>query len=152
MNALSTITILPENKREIESFKLKVLSELKSGTYYILDVAARFKAIETVLKEIQSDKEFKDMAVNEAAKYGKVAEIKGHKIEVAELGVKYDFSECGDSKLKEIESEINRLTEQKKARENWLKTLKETMPNEDGEPCNPPAKTSTTGIKITLAK
>jgi hypothetical protein len=37
-----------------------------------------------------------------------------------------------------------------KARQEWLKGLKEPMPNEDGEICVPPSKSSTTGIKITL--
>lgn len=152
MKALSTITIMPETKGEIELFKSKVITELESGMYDPLEIAIRFKAMEQLLKEIQSDKTFKELSVGEAEKYGKSTTVKGAKIEIAELGVKYDYSGCGDSQLNQLESEIKRLTEQKKARENWLKSLSGEMPNEDGEVCSPPVKTSTTGIKITLAK
>ena len=153
MNALSTITIMPETKGEIEMFKSKVIDELKSGNYCPLDIAIRFKAMENLIKEIQADKDFKELTTNEAAKHGKLAEIRGCKIETAEMGVKYDFSGCGDSELEQLESKLKLITEQKNARENWLKSFKDVAINEEtGEIINPPVKSSTTGIKITLAK
>lgn len=48
----------------------------------------------------------------------------GVELSPAELGVKYDFAICQDSEFDSLDAQIKALTALKKARENFLKTIK----------------------------
>lgn len=95
---------------------------------------------EETIKEIESSPERK--------------EFFGYKIEVAEAGVQYDYSKCGDPKMNELLSKMEDLKEEIKARETFLKGIKdrENIVTEDGEivTVRPPSRKSTTSTKFTL--
>lgn len=150
--ATSTLALMPNTKQEILTFSEKLKEELQSGYVNPLDLLRGQKAIEKVFANIKED--LTKATREEAEKYGKSFEYKGSKIELAEVGVKYDYSECGDYELNEILEQIAKLEEKKKAREAFLKTLKEPMQiiTKDGEPIEvyPPKKSSTSSIKITI--
>ena len=85
----------------------------------------------------------------------KTFELFGNKIEKAELGVKYDFSNCGDPVLSELDSQIKDLTRLKKEREDMIKHIHGSLHvtvEETGEMVEifAPLKTSTSGIKVFL--
>ena len=149
--SISYINVLPTTKEQIKSCKEDVITSLESEEYDVISAAIQFKAIEKLIKDIQSDVRFKDLSVLVAENNGKNYEYCNAKVEVSELGVKYDFSDCGDSILEGLEMEMNQIKHKINARQDWLKSLKESTPDVDtGELCNPPIRTSTTGIKITL--
>ena len=152
MNAISEINRMPATKAQIEVFKNMVIEELYSGQYDILEIAIKLKALENTIKEILSDNRYKDITVNELEKHPKGKALYNNaELQVCETGVKYDYSNCNDTVLKDLSNEINRLTELKKARENWLKSIDAGTPDQQtGEILNPPAKKSVTNIKITL--
>lgn len=100
------------------------------------------------------DKEIDEAVREEAEKFGeKSFKLEGAKIELAEVGVKYDYSKSPlwieyDKRHKEIE-------EIKKDHEKFLKSLKEPMTMVDentGETIKlyPPAKSSKSSVKVIL--
>jgi hypothetical protein len=103
MTALSNILQLPENKKEIQVFKNMVINELDSGEYDSVDIAIRFKALETLLKEIQKDSIFKELTVEQAEKNGDTYQYKNAKsVQIVEAGTKYDFDNCEDDVLNDM--------------------------------------------------
>ena len=78
----------------------------------------------------------------------------GAKVEVAESGVKYDYST--NEQWKELESQIKPLKEAQKAIEDQIKMAtkvgKSFVDENTGELISPVTKTSTTTPKITLSK
>lgn len=98
------------------------------------------------------------VAADEAAKFGqKSFNYHGAKIELAELATKYKYDNCNYPPFIRANEKAKEASEAVKASEAWLKSLKgktEFIDPETGEICEvlPPVKTSTTGIKITLAK
>lgn len=156
MNTLSTLTLLPSTKKEIQIFVEKAKEEILAGNEDALKIEVQLKAFEEIIKFLRNDKEIKENALIEVEKYpNKSFDLYGATIQKTELGTKYNFSECNDLDLIKIDKKIELLKEEKKKKELFLKTLtKETsiVDNETGEVLNffPPSKKSTTGIKITL--
>ena len=100
------------------------------------------------------DDELMNPALNDMDKWqGGKAEMIGMKLELAETGVKYDYSL--NAKWNEITAEIDALNEKRKKMEAFIKTL-ETMKTEvdpvTGEMIEwvPAPKSSTTTIKRTI--
>lgn len=108
--------------------------------------------------KIPEDKEFVDMVRDEVAKFGKTATTnRGVKIELAETGTSYDFSECNDPELVELEAEAASVAEKVKQRREFLKIVPPTgmdIITKDGEAVTvyPPAKSSKSSYKVTLPK
>jgi hypothetical protein len=134
----------------------ELVRQLQDDEISALDVKIALKQMEVAIEQVK--KVADRMAADEAAKYAEKSFVyRGARIELAELGTKYDFSPCGYPPLQRIESSMKEYGEQAKAAQNWLKSIKgktEYIDPETGEVCEvyPPIKTSTTGIKITLAK
>ena len=83
--------------------------------------------------------------------------FKGATFDVKEAGIKYDFSKCEDVIWNDIDKKMQMLTERKKEREAFLKSLKERFTYVDestGEIITlyPPQKKSTTTYAITWSK
>jgi hypothetical protein len=152
-SATSSLSILPSNKEQIELFSSKLISELENGEVNPLELLRHQKCIEKVFDKIKET--LTKMAREEAEKYGsKQFDFKGVKIELAEVGVKYDYSNCNDFVLGQLTESVETFTEMKKQREVMLKSLKEPMNliSEDGVPYTvyPPTKTSTSSIKVSV--
>lgn len=152
--AISQITVFNTSKAGIEKYVKQCIQGVEGGILPPLHMAIYLKTMEKIIEGIQNG--IKESALAEAEKYEKNFEFHGAKIEVAELGTKYDYANCGDSVWANLDGQIKKLSEEKKQRETFLKTLKEpvAMANKasGGEiiNINPPIKSSTTGIKITI--
>ena len=97
----------------------------------------------------------KDLQLTEAQKYGaKSFDFGGAKIEVSELGTKYNYSVCNDSEINDLMKEMDFLKAKIKARETFLKAITDKLEvvvnGEEVVTLYPPNKSSTTGLKITL--
>lgn len=134
----------------------ELVLRLQNDEINALDVKIALKQMEQSIEQVK--KVADRMAADEAAKYGqKSFAYKGATIELAELGTKYIYDGCGYPVLKRITASKEEAIEAEKAAQNWLKSIKgktDFIDPETGEVCEvyPPIKTSTTGIKITLAK
>ncbi len=136
--------------------QIAVEAVLETGN--VLDVAESLSAMEDFIKSIKADKRFTDYVRDEAAKFGKLfTSQSGAKIELAEVGSKYDFSLCNDPELQESENHLIFYEKEVKDRKEFLKTIPSAgldIITKDGEPIKiyPPSKTSTSSYKVTLSK
>ena len=152
-NAISQLTIFNTSKTGIEKYVNQCIHEVEAGILEPLHMAVYLKTMEKIVEGIQ--KGIKEAALTEAQKYEKSFDFHGARIEQTELGTKYDYSTCQDIAWNKLDEEIKLLSEKKKQREAFLKTVKDGMTlveEETGETWKvfPPLKTSTTGIKITI--
>lgn len=150
--AISVINLTPTTKEQAETFATKLIDEVMRGDVNPLELHVKMNAMQKSLDIVK--KAIADQVLSEASKYGaKKFETMGAEIAICELGTKYNFENCGDSEWEKINNEINELQEKKKERENFLKTITPSVKVADantGEMINPPIKSSTTGIKVTL--
>jgi len=124
-----------------------------------LPAAEALSAMETFVKEVKGNKQYIDFVRDEISKYGKVANTpSGTKLELAEVGTKYDFEKCEDRKLVSLAAKIAELEEEFSKRKDFLKTVPISgmlvTDEETGETYKvyPPSKTSTSSYKVTIAK
>lgn len=153
MNAISTLTILPKSKTEIDNYVGLVKEDILSGYINPLESAIMLKSFEEIVKALRQDDDIKAYIDSEADKYGsKNIEFHGAKICVSDR-TSYDYANCNDSVWSELNDKLNQLKSEIKGRENWLKTLKNQTPDYNtGELINPPATSYSKIISITLKK
>ena len=139
---------------ELESF-FYVSNVLESGR--ILDAAKAIAQMEELIKQIKGNKDLKEAIRDEVAKYGREYKNDTVKIELAAVGTKYDFSNCGDTELTDLYATQEQVKGLVEAREKFLKTLPLSgldIITPDGEPVHvyPPSKSSTSSYKVTIAR
>jgi hypothetical protein len=130
------------------------INALENGTVNPLDLALVFKTVEAVQKQV-SDK-LKEHALAEAGKYEKTFSYLGNEITLSDnLGVKYDYSNCGHREYDEIVRQLEPLLKRKAEIEKELQAMKSKrteLNTETGEYYDvfPPVKKSSTNIVISL--
>lgn len=155
MEAISVINLMPSGKESLDFFIKKVVNEVKCGNENPLSLAVKLKYIELSLDAIREG--IQDEMLKEHSKHGaKSIDLFGFKIEQAEVGVKYDFSNCGDEWLVAYEEEAKILDEKIKKRKEYLKAIQGHEQLVDGEGVvtvvTPPIKSSKTSLKFTLKR
>ncbi|MCW8311447.1 hypothetical protein K7A41_09450 [Sphingobacterium sp. InxBP1] len=65
-------------------------------------------------------------------------------------GVSYDFTNCDDSEWNSLTEQINTLTEKRKEREKFLKTITKPIFDENGVQINPPIHKGKLGLAVTI--
>lgn len=124
----------------------------------IIEAVETIAKMENLIKEIKASPEFKDYVRSEIEKYGKeITSNNGVKIELAEVATKYDFTQCNDSILSELEFKFSHLEDEIKKRKDFLKGLPREgvdIIDHDGEVKRlfPPSKSSTSSYKVSIAK
>jgi hypothetical protein len=151
---------LPSINNQLTKTQLNIIAEdsvtklIDSG--YILESIEAFTKMEYLIKEIKSNKNFIDFARDEISKYGKnyITET-GTKIELAEVGVKYDFSYCGDIVLLKLLKEQETLENAIKERKEFLKHLPqsgtEVLFEDEVIKVYPASKSSSSSLKTTIS-
>jgi hypothetical protein len=149
-NALSTLSTLPENKQQLTDFKANLKNAILSGVKDGLEIKKLHKVLEEILKTFK-EPEVVEMIESEADKYHeKSFEYIGAKFQKRN-NTKYDFSVCEDSELIQLEQQEKLVKTNLKARQDFLKGLKENYINQEtGEVIKPPAKTTSEILAITL--
>jgi hypothetical protein len=127
------------------------------------------KCIEEVVKQLTSMPAYKAIVLDDAEKHGKSFQYHNAKVDIREVGVKYDYSGCGSSILAELYRKQEAINDEIKEWEAYLKAIpasgvvnfvQKRYENPDGsvviestgevETHYPPAKTSTTSVAVTL--
>ena len=148
---LDILRTFPQSKVDIQALACDWTNQILEGNSDPIKVAIQIKAIQTVLDQVNAG--IKDYVLSESEKYeGKTFTKEGAKIEVSDMGVKYDYSTCGDPTWDELNRKITELTTRRKAREEFLKVIPEngSVDPETGSIFHRPARTATRGIKITI--
>ena len=153
---------LPELTTKITKSDIKTISNnmvadiLNNG--HIIESADTLNKMETLIKEIKSNPDWIDYLREQVAMNGaSVITSSGTKLELAEVGIKYDFSKCGDEMLNDLLAEQERIDELVKERQTFLKTIPVSgidVVTISGELVKlyPPSRSSTSSIKTTIAK
>ena len=153
---------LPVISNELTKSQIKIVAEtcvqqlIDNGT--VIESADAVAKMELLIKEIRANKDYVEAVRDEVTKFGKsVTTASGTKIELAEVGIKYDFSVCNDSVLNQLETSITELELMLKERKDFLKTVSVgglDMVTPEGELIRvyPPSKTSTSSFKSTIQK
>lgn len=112
-------------------------------------LTALLESLDGALKRLKQD------AVDELHKYpkGQQVTVNGADIQLKEAGVRYDYSNCGDTILLDMINERDELDNRIKDRQKFLRSIKDVemvVDTRTGELCElrPPTKTSTTTFTI----
>lgn len=150
--AISTITIFPSNDAELKTYISTIKAEILSGSVDPLLALKQLKFVEKTIDNLLKDAELDSLFIEEVEKYGKTTDHLGAKFSIQEVGVKYNYADCGDSEYSELVSSKKRLDDKIKDREGFLKAVPEDgMVNpETGEMIYRATKTSTTKVVVRL--
>jgi hypothetical protein len=152
----------------VEKVADKLYMDVLEGRTSAINLVEMLKFVETVgsvvkgKSDLNGENKFVDLVRDEIARNsddGKSCSSKyGTKLELAETGVKYDFTACADPEWDDLDKQMDALKEKIKAREKFLKTIGDrgmTLLDEGtGEikKLFPPIKTSSSSFKQTLLK
>jgi hypothetical protein len=143
-------------KEERSQLVREIFDEVLNGRINPLELHLRLKSAEEVIKQLTGLEPYKAILLDECLKHGKSFNYQTAKIDIREVGVKYDYSGCGNSKLaalynlqKDIEAEIKSFETYHKGLPAIGLSVVDTGSGEL-ETHYPPAKTSTTSVAVTL--
>lgn len=141
------------SKSSMPEISKAIIQSVKDGWEDALTLSAKLDFVSKICSEARND--LKEMVLTDIQN-GKSAI--GYKVEIAEVGVTYDYSNCNDNEIVDLYKKMDDIKEKIKKREKFLKLLPATGfeyvdPN-SGEIIKlyPPAKKSTTSPKFTLQK
>lgn len=158
MKEIALLSQFPTSKTEQKEMVDLMVEALKTGNENPLRIEAAMANIEAVVKEYRGNKEVKEILLDEVRKYPKsIAEIYNATFQEKEVGVKYDFSQCGHVRYNELVEQIAALTEQKKQIEAEIKAHKDMFIYTDIETgesyeVNPPKRTASCQAVVTIKK
>ena len=146
-----TLQDLKPTKTDIKIATDMLIQQVDNGEVNPIDAALQLKVLEEFVKDARE--KLNKYTIDELYKHqsGKV-NIYDAKIEIAETGVKYDYST--DIVWQRLKQENEATASALKTREELLKKIPSgsQLVDEDGEVATGPTKISTTSYKITLAK
>lgn len=152
---MGVIRLLPSKSSEIAVFAHQLIRSVREGNTNPLELHVALKALELLSKEVRE--QIEENTLIEASKYSeKKFNAYGAIVERGEVGTTYNYEMSGDSQWESLDAQIKTLTEKKKERETFLRSLKDpitTLNEETGEveQIKPPTKRSKEGIKIYIA-
>lgn len=153
--------MLPQIGAGLTKNQIKIIAEnsinelLETGR--ILEAAEALSIMEKFIEEVRSSKTFVDYVRDEVSKNGKeITNSSGAKIELSEVGTKYDFSRCQDPILLQLQAKFEGAKAMLEERKAYLKAIPfsgvEVLIEDEIIRLFPPSKTSSSTYKITLAK
>jgi len=156
----TTLPILSDwlpSKKEIRRLTEEMVHPVLNGEMSSERAIVVIRALKNAIEDAEDI--IKETVINDLHKYARneVVKVLGAEIKLKEMGVKYEYSSCNDGEWNTLDKAIKELTEQRKARENFLKSLvkKEIIVDEATGEVNevhPPKKISTTSFSILYSK
>lgn len=150
------VSLFETTKEQRQSFCIDLVSRLEGGEVDPLKVHLQVKSMEDIIKQLNDNTVYKSMLLDAAEKHGKKFTFQNAEFSIKEVGVKYDYSQCNDPVLAELEQESARIGEALKARQNFLQTAPQSgltiVIEATGEAATvyPPSKSSTTSVAVSL--
>src|SRR5690606_40183557 len=116
MSAPSILSLFETTKEQRKLFVVKVVEALESGSVDPMKIHLQAKCMESIIKDLNANKAYKDHVLDAAQRYGaKSFDFNNSKVEIKEVGVKYDFSKCGDPVLESLYAKQAEIDAQVKA-------------------------------------
>lgn len=156
-NNIIRLDSIPTTKEGIGIMASDMVSAMTEGEVDPLSTIVKARALAEAVKAFLDDKEVKDIVTKEIEKNGKSATWNGATLTLKEVGVKYDYSGTNDPVLASLYERRDKIAQEIKDREAFLKAIKPKFPYVDidtGElyELNPPVKTSTSSYVVSFAK
>ena len=154
--ALSLLGMFETTKDQRRLFVDQVVQTVAEGNVDPLKVHLQIKCTEEMIKAIKSSKEYSEAVLDEAQKHGKSFDYRNSKLQIKEVGTKYDYSVCQDPEHTELLAKFEQAKADLEQREKLLKSLpasgQQVVNEETGETYKiyPPLKSSTTSVSVTL--
>lgn len=126
MEALATISQLPETRAEAKIFASYAVEEIVNGDNDPVRIFAKLRVIGDAIKDILDAAIVQKVVSEEVEKYKGECVINGNKISVQSRKT-YDFASCGYSEWEMLDAEIKGLSDRKKQIETMLKSLSNPM-------------------------
>lgn len=161
MNALQQINKTIQGKSDIEAYaSAQISAALEEGEIPVLELRRRAVMLSEFSKRLIADDTLREACITELEKYGSREDVTlcGAKFRIKETGVSYDYEACGDPVYARLLQEKEAIDAKLKEREKFLQHLPvegvETIDEETGEITRiyPPARTSKTGVQVTLPR
>ena len=157
-NELTTTSILSlfeTTKEQRQSFALGIIDALQAGEVDPLKVHLQVKCMESIIKLLNENTIYKQSILEAAEKHGqKSFEYMNSKVEIKEMGTKYDYSQCGDPIYRRLFDQKEFVDSEVKVREKFLQTVPakgmELVIEDEVVTVYPPSRSSTTSVAITL--
>ena len=151
--------ILLANPTSVAEMVANAKSVVLSGDIDPLTAYINIQKMAKAIDEYGKDKDIRRVTLNALELYGQKTVTKGDaKLEIAEVGTRYDFAATNDPKIAELYAMKKALDAEIKEREAYLKALPssgvQVVDADSGEvnTLYPPVKSSTTWIRTTFAK
>jgi len=164
----SILSLFDATKSELNSFVDGVMNAVQEGQADAVKVLCHLKKMEAVIgtftdknektnKRADVAKLFSSYVLDGAKQYpGKSFEAFGAKFEEKEVGSKWDYSQCNDTELAELETKSKEASDALKERQKYLQNLPaagiETLDKSTGDMVMiyKPSKSSTTALTVSL--
>jgi hypothetical protein len=155
LTTINILSLFETNKAQRASFVNDVVDRLESGSINPLNVHLQVKAMEDVVKLLNDNKVYKSIVLDAAEKNGKKFSYQSAEFSTREVGVKYDYSQCNDTELNDLQQQAEAINAKLKTRQEFIKSLPIEgidVITTEGEVTRiyPPAKSSTTSVVVTL--
>lgn len=143
-------------KEERTAVVREIFQEVLEGRINPMELHIRMKCLEEVVKQLTSMPAYKAIVLDDAEKHGKSFQYHNAKVDIREVGVKYDYSVCGSSALAELYEKQDSINDSIKELESYHKGLPTSgitvvlASTGEVETHYPPVKTSTTSVAVTL--
>jgi hypothetical protein len=152
----SILSLFQTDKAQRATFVSDIIARLEEGSAKPLEVHLQAKAMIEIAEALIADSNYREILLDEATKHGKSFDYQNAKFSIREVGTKYDYSQCGDLMLAELQDRSERANIALKARQDFLKVVPTSgvlfTDEITGETYKiyPPSKSSTTSVTVTL--
>ena len=153
ISSTSLLSLFETTKSQRASFLSGIKDAAINGDAKPLNILLQAKCMAEIAKEICDDKDLKELYLSEGEKEGKSFTYLNANFSKSEVGVKYDYSKCGDTILEDLQAQVAALNEDIKARQKLLQAIpegKEMADPENGNMLCRPSKSSTTQYIVKL--
>ena len=157
MNDLTKMAY-PVTKADQADWAEKIAMPLFEGEVDPLEFAVKIAGLKAALDEVTKNKEVKDVIIREISKSGKSDTRLGARLDIRELGVRYDYSGCGDPQMDALLAQQAELEKKLKERMEFLKHVpyegQDFLDPDTGEVSHvyPPSRTASESYTITFKK
>ena len=149
------LSLFETSKLQRSIFVTDVLNRIENGTVEPIKVHLQLKAMEEIVKTLNTNERYKELLLDAAEKNGKKFMAFNAEFSIKEMGTRYDYSQCGDADLLAMLASIETITAAVKERQEYLKKIPAAGVQQidaNGEVITlfPPTKTSTTTVAVSL--
>lgn len=147
----------PANRVEQAALAEEIVRQVVEGETDPLRVHVQISSMEGMLKQVKESKEYRLCVLDAAEQQNeKTFSLYGAEMRVREVGVKYDYSECGDPVWERLNRKLEEAKTRLREREIFLSCIPvggQVMVDEETGECYrvyPPVRSSTTAVTVTL--